>query len=327
MSATTDTPAVTSDGAMGTQLQIRGLGRGECPEAWNADAAKSPLVSAIHDEYLRSGACVVETNTFGGNRMRLALHSLGSPERVDSLNRTGAALAKHSCSQRPFPLPGTPLAHPLAAGSVGPTGSLLEPLGPLAPADARAAFREQAAALGGGGADMLLVETMSSLEEVREAVLGCREGAPGLPVAATMSFERRGRTLMGVTPKALVGLAAELGLALVGANCGSGADETAKVMREMCAARDALGATPRGSSSTTPESGPGTGQQAIYLMAQANAGLPSVDAATGEMHYSGTPEQMAAFARDMRGIGVNYIGACCGSTPQHIAAICAALAC
>lgn len=136
---------------------------------------------------------MIETNTFGGNKYRLGLHNRGSDSDVREFNIAGAKLARDVADAAPHKV--------LVAGSIGPTGSLLEPLGPLSVSEARSAFAVQAAALGEAKVDFFLVETMSALEEVEAAVLGCRDACPTIPVAVTMSFGRRGRTMMGVTPK------------------------------------------------------------------------------------------------------------------------------
>eukprot|EP01105_Mastigella_eilhardi_P003280 TRINITY_DN1421_c2_g1_i1.p1 TRINITY_DN1421_c2_g1~~TRINITY_DN1421_c2_g1_i1.p1 ORF type:complete len:322 (+),score=94.24 TRINITY_DN1421_c2_g1_i1:452-1417(+) len=296
--------AVLGDGGMGTQLMARGMKLGDCPELWNVEHASD--VRAVHDAYVAAGACVLETNSFGGNAYRLRLHALDSPERIAALNRAAAALARASadaCTTRQV----------YVAGSLGPTGQLLAPLGPLSEVDARAAYATQAAALRDGGVDFFLVETMSALEEVRAAVLGVRDACgETVQIAVTMSFGRRGRTIMGVRPADGLRFAVkELGVRIVGANCGSGPQETLCVMEEMAAARAVL------------EKELGT---RVFLVAQANAGTPTTDAATGETSYAeGTPDVMAAFAERFAALGVEYIGACCGSTPAHIAAMDAAL--
>ena len=190
----------------------------------------------------------------------------------------------------------------LVAGDIGPTGEIMEPLGDLTPDSARLAFAEQAAALAEGGVDFLLIETMSALEEVEAAIAGIRS-ACDLPIAATMTFDTRFRTMMGVKPVQAVQALYEWGIRAMGANCGNGPAEIERVVGEMLAVKPAD----------------------VHLIAQSNAGLPKYSPADKKITYDGTPEVMAAYARKMREMGVRYIGACCGSTPAHIAAMRAAL--
>jgi 5-methyltetrahydrofolate--homocysteine methyltransferase len=183
---------------------------------------------------------------------------------------------------------------------MGPTGELMEPLGTLTPESARASFAEQARALKAGGADFALIETMSALEEAQAAVEGAREA--GLPVAVTMSFDTNYRTMMGVRPTQALAVISSWGVRVIGANCGNGAAEIERVMTEMSQAR--------------PEG--------VALMAKSNAGVPRWSGSA--FVYDGTPEVMADYARRMRELGVRVIGACCGSTPEHMARMREALA-
>ena len=272
---------VLGDGAMGTMLQLAGLTDGGSPELWNV--THSEAVRAIYQGYADAGSDIITTNTFGGTRYRLKLHRL--QERVFELNQAAAALARDVAG-----------ADKLVAGSVGPTGELMEPLGPLTMDEARAAFAEQAAGLAAGGVDFFLVETMSSLDEVQAAVEGARQ-ASDLPVVVTMTFDTNYRTMMGVTPAQAVQTLHGWGVAVIGANCGNGPAEIERIMTEMAQAK--------------PEG--------VVLMAQSNAGLPRWH--DGEISYDGTPEVMAGYAQRMRAVGVQVIGACCGSTPQHLAAM------
>ncbi len=176
---------------------------------------------------------------------------------------------------------------------MGPTGELMEPLGLLTPDGARASFAEQAKALKAGGADFALIETMSALEEVQAAVEGVRES--GLPVAVTMSFDTNFHTMMGIKPAKAVQTIGAWGVQVIGANCGNGPAEIDRIMSEMSKAK------PDG----------------VVLMAKSNAGMPRW--AGDRITYGGTPEVMMDYAKRMREIGVRVIGACCGSTPEHIA--------
>jgi methionine synthase I (cobalamin-dependent) len=272
---------VLGDGAMGTMLQRAGLTDGGSPELWNVTHADA--VRAIYQGYADAGCDIITANTFGGTRYRLKLHHL--QERVFELNQAAAALARA--------VAGT---EKLVAGSVGPTGELMEPLGPLTVDEAAVAFAEQAAGLAAGGVDFFLVETMSSLDEVQAAVQGIRQ-ASDLPVVVTMTFDTSFRTMMGVTPAQAVQTLYGWGIAVIGANCGNGPAEIERVMWEMAQARPA----------------------GAVLMAQSNAGLPRWH--NGEISYDGTPDVMAGYAQRMRALGVQVIGACCGSTPQHLAAM------
>jgi 5-methyltetrahydrofolate--homocysteine methyltransferase len=180
---------------------------------------------------------------------------------------------------------------------MGPTGELMEPLGTLTHDEARELFAEQAGALAAGGADILLIETLSDLGEVRAAVEGCHQAAPGVPVAVTMTFDVKRHTMMGVSPQQALEEISAMGVELLGANCGSGPAEIEDVMTIMSAHR------PDG----------------VMLLAQSNAGLPEL--IEGEFRYGGTPDVMAEYAAKMRELGVDVIGSCCGSTPAHTAAM------
>lgn len=269
---------VLGDGAMGTMLHLAGLTDG-APERWNVE--RPDIVSSIHRGYIDAGSDFISTNTFGGTRNRLALDGLA--ERVAELNEAGARLAREAAGER------------LVAGSIGPTGELMEPLGLLTPTAAFTSFAEQAEALKAGGADFALIETMSALEEVQQAVEGARSA--GLPVAVTMSFDTNFHTMMGVKPARAVATLAEWGVGVIGANCGNGPAEIERIMTEMAAVR------PDG----------------VVLMAKSNAGMPRW--AGDRITYGGTPEVMADYARRMVEIGVRVIGACCGSTPEHVASM------
>jgi len=277
---------VVGDGAMGTMLQEAGLTTGGAPELWNVE--RPDVIRDIYQAYVDAGSQMFETNTFGGTRFRLKLHGL--QDRMAELNRAGAALAREVAGD-----------DILVAGSIGPTGELMEPMGMLTYETAVEAFAEQAAALEEGGVDLFVIETMSDLDEIKAAVEGCRQ-VSDLPIATTMTFDTNYHTMMGVNPTVAMRTLADLGVQIIGANCGNGPDEIRRVVSEMAAVR--------------PEG--------VYLMAQSNAGLPKyVD---GEIVYDGTPEVMADYALDMAAMGVDIIGGCCGSTPAHIKAMKEALA-
>lgn len=280
---------LTSDGAMGTMLQERGLTDGGAPELWNVDHAD--VVEAILEEYAAAGAQLITTNTFGGTRARLQMHDL--QERVHELNKAGAEVARRVADRHP----GT-----FVMGDVGPSGELMEPMGALTPDDAKALFAEQIKGLVDGGVDAILIETMSDLSEVEAAAAAAAEVAPGIPVIATMSFDTNLRTMMGVKPAVAVKTLSAAGIPIIGANCGRGTDEMLVIAREMAEARS----------------------EGTYLIAQSNAGLPKL--VDGEFVYTGTPEEMGEFALQMRDLGINIVGSCCGSTPSHTKAIRTALA-
>jgi 5-methyltetrahydrofolate--homocysteine methyltransferase len=278
---------IVADGGMGTMLMNAGLLFGDPPEQWNVLPDKRAHVLAIHRGYFEAGAQIVLTNSFGGSPFRLKLHNLQG--QVFELNRAAAELARAAVGDRA-----------VVAGSIGPSGELFEPMGGLTYDAAVAGFAAQAAGLAAGGADVLWVETMSDLNEVRAAVVGAREAAPELPMVATMTFDTRGFTMMGVSPAEAVAALAALGLAAVGGNCGNGTDEIEGVIHGMRAAHPS-----------------------IPLVAKSNAGLPEI--VDERAVYGGTPAVMARYARRARALGADIIGACCGSTPAHVAAMVRAL--
>ncbi len=279
---------IIADGAMGTMLIALGLRRGEPPELWNVEQAER--VRSVHRGYIEAGAQIILTNTFGGNRLRLMLHRLEN--RVAELNRAAAALARAEADAAPHPV--------VVAGDIGPTGRLLQPYGDLAFEDAVAAFGEQAYALAEGGVDVLWIETMSDLEEVRAAVEGARRAAPHLPLVTTMTFDTGGRTMFGVTPEKALEVLGSFDVLALGGNCGNGPAEIEGVIEKMHAVNSHM-----------------------VLVAKANAGIPHVEG--DAIVYDATPEVMGQYAVRVRDLGACIIGACCGSTPEHIRAIARAL--
>lgn len=278
---------IVLDGAMGTMLFAAGLQSGAPPEEWNV--THPDRIRAVHRHYIDAGSHIVLTNSFGGTRYRLKLHNL--QDRVYELNKAAAENARAEADAAGRLV--------LVAGSMGPTGELLVPMGNIAFEDARDAFAEQARGLAAGGADLLWIETMSDLEEVRAAVEGAR-AATDLPVAATMSFDTNGRTMMGVTPAQAVRTMKEWGLVAVGGNCGNGIAEIEGVIDAMH--REA------------PD---------VRLIAKANAGIPQWR--NNELIYDATPPVMGHYAQRVRALGACFIGGCCGNGPDHIAAIATAL--
>ena len=278
---------VVADGAMGTQLFAVGLTAGDPPEMWVIDHPEK--VRAIHRNYLSAGSDLVLTDTFGGNRFRLALHGLES--RVEEINEVAARVAREVADEFDRPV--------MVAGSMGPTGELLEPMGNMTAAECEDAFAEQARGLTAGGADVLWIETMSDLDELEAAVAGARS-VSDLPVAATMSFDTAGRTMMGVTGADLGHRAADLGLVAVGANCGNNLADTEAAVKEIMAA--------------APD---------VAVISKANAGIPVWSG--DSLLYDGNPRIMAAHGHRLREAGASIIGACCGSTPEHIELLAAVL--
>ncbi len=277
---------IVADGAMGTELLRAGAAPGERLEAWVLDPGRAPLVAAVHRAYRDAGARIVLANSFGANPIRLGL----SAARSEEIARAAAALAREAVG------PGV-----VVAGSVGPTGELLEPYGELTPAAAREAFAAAIAGLAAGGADVIWVETLSDLGEAEAAVAAAGTVAPDLPIVVTLTFER-GRTMMGTRPEEAAAVLAGLGVAAVGANCGNGFEEVEAVLPGLAA-----------------------GAPGLAIVAKANAGRP-VAAADGSVTYPGTPAQAAAHARRAVAAGARVVGGCCGTTPAHVAAIASALA-
>ena len=281
---------IVADGAMGSVLMANGLEFGDPPELWNLEHPE--IIRRVQRGYAEAGAQVLLTNTFGGNRLRLELH--GREDRVDQLNRTAAVLARVEADAADHPV--------LVAGDIGPSGQIMTAIGgTLTPEIARDVFAEQARGLAAAGVDVMWVETMSDVSEAVGAVQGAKDAAPDVPVIATMSFDTRGHTMMGVTPERAAEALLQAGASAVGGNCGNGPEELIPVIERMRAAfPDAV------------------------LVAKGNVGMPQLVGMAVE--YETTPEIMAGFARRFRDAGANVIGACCGSTPPHLRAMAQAVA-
>lgn len=269
------------DGAMGTQLFARGLVSGGSPEEWNI--THPDRVQDVHRAYVEAGSQVILTNSFGGTGYRLKLHNL--QDRVVELNRAAAQTARAAADAADHRV--------LVAGSMGPTGELLEPMGTMTYAECRSAFAEQAQGLVEGGADILWIETMSDLNEIKAAIEGARLASAEIPICATMSFDTHGRSMMGVTGAQLARELSGLGLTAIGANCGNNITDTEAALAEMHAA--------------APE---------MLLIAKANAGMPRYEGS--KLVYDGTPDIMGAYADRARRNGIQLVGGCCGSGPEHI---------
>ncbi|HOG06929.1 MAG: homocysteine S-methyltransferase family protein [Syntrophales bacterium] len=272
-----------SDGAWGTMLQQGGFQPGECLELWNVEMREAVL--AVAGAYIQAGADMIETNSFGGNRYKLALYGL--EDRVGELNAAAAAISRQAAG---------PGRHVL--GSIGPTGKLLI-MQEVTEADLFEAFCDQVVALEQGGADACCIETFADIDEARCAVRAAKERTD-LEIICTFSFDKtpKGeyRTIMGVTPARMAGTMVEAGADIIGANCGIGMARMVEVVREI-----------RAVDRLTP------------ILVHANAGLPVMvgDRAT----YPETPEVTAAYFPRLVEAGANIIGGCCGTTPAHIAAL------
>ncbi len=273
-----------ADGATGTNLFDVGLASGETPEIWNDTQPEK--IRALHRAFVDAGADIILTNSFGGNRRRLMLHKLEG--RVRELNRLAAEIARDVADKAGRRV--------VVAGSVGPTGDLLAPLGPLTEDEATEVFAEQIEGLKQGGADLVWIETMSAPEEIRAAARAAASLA--MPYTATASFDTAGRTMMGLSPAAYAEFLEGLDAAPLafGANCGVGAADLLVSV---------LGMTER-----RPDAN---------VIAKANAGVPQWHGA--HIHYSGTPELMADYARLAIDAGAKIIGGCCGNKPEHVAAM------
>jgi len=277
-----DRGPLLADGAMGTMLYARGVPFDQCFDALNVD--RPDLVTAIHGEYIAAGAELIETNTFGANRFKLSLHGL--EDRMRATNVAGAAAAR--AAREAFG------RWVWIAGSIGPIGRPLAPLGTVKAGEARQAFAAQAKALAEGGVDLLIFETFSDLHELTEGVAAAKE-VTGLPIIAQMTFTHEGKTLLGHTPAEIVARLEELGVAVIGANCSVGSQGVLEVMEQMVLV------------SRTP------------LSAMPNAGFPAY--VNGRIIYFSAPQYMADYARQMVELGVTVVGGCCGTTPEHIQAM------
>src|SRR6202521_4917408 len=270
--------AVLCDGATGTLLYAKGIFINRCYDELNV--SQPELIRELHHEYMQAGAEIIETNTFGGNSFRLARHSMEN--RVREINLAGVRLAKEAAKS--FDV--------LVAGSVGPLGIRIEPLGKTSFEEARAAFREQITALVKGGVDLLMLETFGYLEELHQAILAARDVNPKIPVVAHVTIDEDGNCLEGSTPEIFTPRLEEWGVDVIGCNCSVGPVAMLDAVERMRAVTS------------------------IPLSAQPNAGMPrSVE---GRNIYLCSPEYMASYARKFVAAGVRIVGGCCGRTPDHI---------
>ena len=272
---------IVADGAMGTMLQAAGLPIGMSPESWlleNPDPVRD-----VHRAYVEAGADMILTCTFGGTRTRLK--RAGLSERVAEVNRRAVEIAREAAVDESY-----------VAGDIGPLGELLAPMGKTTYEQAVEIFAEQAAALAEAGVDVLYIETMSDLNEVRAAVEGAQRARAGIPIFATLSFDRHGRTNMGVSPEQAAEALLALGLDAFGANCGATLEMTEGAVAKM--------------HQTAPQ---------VPLVVKPNAGKPYT--VGRQVVYDATPQDMADYARRFVALGARVVGACCGSAPAHIQAI------
>src|SRR6202162_2721905 len=269
---------VLCDGAMGTLLYAKGIFINRCYDELNL--SQPDLIRGLHHEYLQAGAEIIETNTFGGNSFRLARH--GMEDRVREINLAGARLGREAAKS--FDV--------WVAGSVGPLGIRIEPLGKTSYEEARNAFREQVAALIEGGVDLVILETFGYLEELHQAILAAREVTPKIPLVAQVTIDEDGNCLDGSTPETFTPRLEEWGADVIGCNCRVGPVAMLDAIERVRAVTS------------------------LPLSAQPNAGIPrSVE---GRNIYLCSPEYMASYARKFVAAGARIVGGCCGTTPDHI---------
>jgi len=274
---------MVADGAMGTMLLDRGLQPGNCPESLTLSSPH--VLEEIARLYFEAGADIIQTNTFGASPQRLATYGLA--EKTEELNRVAVQAVRAVVGDRAY-----------VAGSCGPSGKLLEPYGDVSGDQLYDSFHKQAMSLLKAGVDCVFVETMIDIEEAKIAVQAIKDISPSVPVIATMTFESTPRgfhTIMGVSVEAAASSLETVGADAVGSNCGNGIENMLEIARAFKEASD------------------------LPLAIQANAGLPqTVD---GMVVYGETPDFTATAARGLMPLGVAVIGGCCGTTPEHIAAI------
>ncbi len=271
---------LVADGGWGTMLQKQGMKSGECPEYWNI--IKPEIIKGIARNYAEAGAMMVETNSFGGSSFKLEKYGLS--EKVHEINEAAAMLSREAVGKNRFVL-----------GSIGPTGKFLL-MGEVTPEDLYESFKQQALALEAGGADAIMIETMSDLDEAKLAVWAARENTK-CEVFCTMTFDRTSEndyhTMMGISPEDMLNELTGAGAEMIGANCGRGIKDMIGIVKAI-----------RRKNKEIP------------VMIQANAGLPVYR--EGNTIYPETPENTASYVRDLIDAGVNVIGGCCGTTPEHI---------
>ncbi|MFN0262735.1 betaine--homocysteine S-methyltransferase [Tepidamorphus sp. 3E244] len=281
-----DKGVLLADGATGTNLFEMGLTSGDAPEMWLEE--HPDRIRELHRRFVEAGSDIILTNTFGCNARRLMLHNM--QDQVYTLNKKGAELARVEAEAVDRPI--------VVAGSVGPTGDLFAPLGPLTEEQAVEVFKEQIDGLKAGGIDVVWIETMSAAEEIRAAVTAAI--AHDMPYVFTASFDTAGRTMMGIKPEGLVELANsfERKPIAIGANCGVGASDLLVSVLSMEAAKSGI---------------------APMIVAKANCGIPQVKG--DKVEYTGTPDLMARYAHMAIDSGARIVGGCCGTAVEHLKAM------
>ncbi|MFW6277257.1 MAG: homocysteine S-methyltransferase family protein [Prolixibacteraceae bacterium] len=273
---------LVSDGAWGTFLQQKGMQPGECPEEWNITHPEDVL--DIAKSYIAAGADMIETNSFGGSRFKLDKYGLAG--RVFELNKAAAEISRKAAGDK------------FVLGSIGPTGKILM-MEEVTKEELYDAFKEQATGLEAGGADAIMIETMTDLEEAQLAVKAAKENT-GCEVFCTMTFEKtvdgEFRSMMGISPAEMINTIVDAGAELIGANCGTGIANMIGIVEEI--------------RNTNPE---------IPVLVHANAGMPVYK--DGETVFPETPDEMASLVPKIIKAGANAVGGCCGTTPQHIAKV------
>jgi len=272
------------DGALGTMLQRYDIPPGVMPELWNAD--RPEILLEIHRAYIAAGSQIITSNTFGGNRIRMA--GAGLAQRSVELSQRGVLLAREAAGEQAW-----------VAASVGPTGQLMEPYGELSVTLAEEVYAEQVVALADAGADLIFIETQHDIEEAT-CIIRMAKKHTSLPVFCTFAFDQRGRTMMGLRPADAAARVEAAGADAVGANCGAGPDAVSVALQGMRTAT------------------------ILPLIAQANAGIPQVGEGA-RATWDVTPQQMAARVREFLALGARVVGGCCGTGPEHIQAIVATL--
>lgn len=275
--------ALLADGAMGTMLMKRGLKAGGCPESFNLDRPET--LREIAGEYVAAGADIIQTNTFGGSPLKLAMHGLGKEMR--DINARAIAAAREAAGERAY-----------VSGSCGPSGKLLEPYGDTSPEVVFQSFLDQLRVFVGEGVDMICIETMTDLAEAKLALEAARSLTTTIPVAVTLTYDPTPKgflTIMGTGVADTVKTLAGSGADIVGSNCGNGTANMEKIAREFI------------------------GHTTLPVLIQSNAGIPAMQ--DGEPVYGETPDILAGSALRLLGLGVKIIGGCCGTTPSHVAAM------
>ncbi len=272
---------LVADGATGTNLQLRGLPAGVTGEHWVLEHPDQIL--RLHKDFIAAGSDIILTCTFGASRVHLA--HLEMADQTEAINRQAAALARRAVE-------GT---NALVAGSIGPTGEMLKPFGPMEPEAAQETFAEQARLLVESGVDLLVIETQFDIGEATAAVKGARS-VTALPIVCSFSYDRGTKTMMGVSPAKMAKAINDLGVQVLGINCGRSLEENLKALQEL-----------RASTS-------------LPIWFKPNAGLPATDN-MGNLYYELTPEQMGSHVAEWKTNGAQIVGGCCGTSPEHLAQI------